>query len=196
MVGMQRISQPGDANERLTVDANISPLAEQKYGQIMSLLGPNLKTLNHLLHANRRDFAGPVTLEAEGLPVHDVAEYTGFPEMLEGRVKTLHPTIHGGILADRSKPEHLEAIAEYGIRPIDLVCVNLYPFAAVVAKPDVALEDAIENIDIGGPAMIRSAAKNHTGVIVVVHPTDYTDLLAEQLVEVGPRQACLPRDCV
>ena len=114
-----------------------------------------------------------------GLPVQNVSEVTGFPEMLEGRVKTLHPAVHGGLLADRSKPEHLAAIAEHHIAPIDLVCVNLYPFAATVAKPGVALEDAIENIDIGGPAMIRSAAKNHTGVLVVVSPDDYAPLLAE-----------------
>jgi phosphoribosylaminoimidazolecarboxamide formyltransferase / IMP cyclohydrolase len=119
------------------------------------------------------------------IPVTDVSEVTQFPEMLEGRVKTLHPAVHGGILADRNKPPHLDAIAEQGIRPIDLVCVNLYPFGAVVAKPDVTLEEAIENIDIGGPAMIRSAAKNHTGVVVVVHPTDYMDLLAEMEANEG-----------
>ncbi len=114
-----------------------------------------------------------------GLPVQNVSEVTGFPEMLEGRVKTLHPAVHGGLLADRSKPEHLAAIAAHDIAPIDLVCVNLYPFAATVAKSGVTLEDAIENIDIGGPAMIRSAAKNHTGVLVVVSPDDYAPLLAE-----------------
>src|SRR5580693_5379344 len=113
-------------------------------------------------------------LTQAGLPVTNVSDITGFPEMLEGRVKTLHPAVHGGILADRSKPDHLAAIAEHGIERIDLVCVNLYPFAATVAKPGVKLEEAIENIDIGGPAMIRSAAKNHTGVIVVVHPADYS----------------------
>jgi phosphoribosylaminoimidazolecarboxamide formyltransferase/IMP cyclohydrolase len=118
-------------------------------------------------------------IAAAGLPVLNISEVTGFPEMLEGRVKTLHPKVHGGLLADRSKPEHMEVIAEHGIQPIDLVCVNLYPFAATVAKPGVALEDAIENIDIGGPAMIRSAAKNHTGVLVVVNPADYAELLTE-----------------
>src|SRR5579871_3067179 len=118
-------------------------------------------------------------LSKAGLPVTNVSDVTGFPEMLEGRVKTLHPAVHGGILADRAKPGHLDAIASHEIRPIDLVCVNLYPFAATVAKPDVTLEEAIENIDIGGPAMIRSAAKNHTGVIVVVHATDYPEVLAE-----------------
>ncbi len=118
-------------------------------------------------------------IAAAGLPVLNVSDVTGFPEMLEGRVKTLHPAVHGGLLADRSKPKHLEAIAAHAIQPIDLVCVNLYPFAATVAKPDVTLEDAIENIDIGGPAMIRSAAKNHTGVLVVVSPEDYAPLLEE-----------------
>ena len=99
--------------------------------------------------------------------------------MLEGRVKTLHPNVHGGILADRDKPDHMATIAEHGIGPIDLVVVNLYPFAATVAKPGVTLEDAIENIDIGGPSMVRSAAKNHHGVAIVVDPADYAPVLAE-----------------
>ncbi|MCS6777444.1 MAG: bifunctional phosphoribosylaminoimidazolecarboxamide formyltransferase/IMP cyclohydrolase [Chloroherpetonaceae bacterium] len=119
------------------------------------------------------------TLRDAQIPVTDVEQITGFPEMLDGRVKTLHPAVHGGILADRSKPDHLQAIAQQGIAPIDLVCVNLYPFTTTVARPDVTLEEAIENIDIGCPAMIRSAAKNHTSVIVVVHPEDYTALLTE-----------------
>lgn len=118
-------------------------------------------------------------LTAAEVPVRSIQEVTGFPEMLDGRVKTLHPAIHGGILADRSRPEHLEAIDAQAIRPIDLVCVNLYPFAATVAKPDVELAEAIENIDIGGPAMIRSAAKNHSGVVVVVSAEDYLSLLEE-----------------
>ncbi|HZP82007.1 MAG TPA: bifunctional phosphoribosylaminoimidazolecarboxamide formyltransferase/IMP cyclohydrolase [Chthonomonadaceae bacterium] len=118
-------------------------------------------------------------LASAGLPVTNISEITGFPEMLEGRVKTLHPKVHGGILADRAKSEHMNTIREFGIQPIDLVCVNLYPFAATVSKPGVTLEEAIENIDIGGPAMIRSAAKNHAGVLVVVHPADYAPLLAE-----------------
>ncbi len=118
-------------------------------------------------------------IAAAGLDVLNVSDVTGFPEMLEGRVKTLHPAVHGGLLADRAKPEHMKTIAEHGILPIDLVCVNLYPFAATVAKPGVTLEEAIENIDIGGPAMIRSAAKNHTGVLVVTSPADYAPLLAE-----------------
>ncbi|HEV2472890.1 MAG TPA: bifunctional phosphoribosylaminoimidazolecarboxamide formyltransferase/IMP cyclohydrolase, partial [Chthonomonadales bacterium] len=113
------------------------------------------------------------TLTGAGIPVTNVAEVTGFPEMLDGRVKTLHPAIHGGILADRSRAAHLDAISNAGIRKIDLICVNLYPFAATVSRPGVSIEDAIENIDIGGPAMIRSAAKNHQGVIVLVDNADY-----------------------
>ncbi len=119
------------------------------------------------------------TLANAGLDVLNVSDVTGFPEMLEGRVKTLHPGVHGGILADRSKPDHVAAIAAHDIQPIDLVCVNLYPFAATVADPDVTLEDAIENIDIGGPAMIRSAAKNHNHVLVIVDPADYDALILE-----------------
>ncbi len=118
-------------------------------------------------------------LAAAGIQVLAISEVTGFPEMLDGRVKTLHPAVHGGLLAEREKPEHMAVIAEHGIRTIDLVCVNLYPFAETVARPNVDLEAAIENIDIGGPAMIRSAAKNHASVIVVVHPEDYAAVLAE-----------------
>jgi phosphoribosylaminoimidazolecarboxamide formyltransferase/IMP cyclohydrolase len=118
-------------------------------------------------------------LEKEGVPVTEVSAHTGFPEMLDGRVKTLHPKIHGGILARREVPEHMAAIAQAGIEPIDLIVVNLYPFQATVADPDCRLEDAVENIDIGGPAMLRSAAKNHAGVAVVVDPADYARVLAE-----------------
>ncbi len=118
-------------------------------------------------------------LEKEGVPVTEVSAHTGFPEMLDGRVKTLHPKIHGGILARRDSHEHMAAIAQAGIEPIDLIVVNLYPFQATVADPDCRLEDAIENIDIGGPAMLRSAAKNHAGVAVVVDPADYARVLAE-----------------
>jgi phosphoribosylaminoimidazolecarboxamide formyltransferase/IMP cyclohydrolase len=113
------------------------------------------------------------------IPHVGISDVTQFPEMLDGRVKTLHPAIHGGILADRSKPEHLATIAEHGIRPIDLVIVNLYPFAQTVARPDVTFAEAIENIDIGGPSMVRSAAKNQAAVAVVVSPADYTSVLAE-----------------
>ncbi|MFU8849210.1 MAG: bifunctional phosphoribosylaminoimidazolecarboxamide formyltransferase/IMP cyclohydrolase [Opitutales bacterium] len=117
-------------------------------------------------------------LESEGIPVTEVSDYTGFPEMMEGRVKTLHPKIHGGLLARRDKADHMAAAAEHGIDMIDLVVVNLYPFEATVAKPDVSFELAIENIDIGGPSMLRSAAKNHASVSVVVDAADYDRVLA------------------
>ena len=118
-------------------------------------------------------------LEKEGLRVTEVSAHTGFPEMLDGRVKTLHPKIHGGILARRDQREHMAAIEEAGIAPIDLVVVNLYPFQATVADPDCTLENAIENIDIGGPALLRAAAKNHAGVAVVVDPADYAAVVEE-----------------
>lgn len=118
-------------------------------------------------------------LKSAGVSVASVSEITGFPEMLEGRVKTLHPSIHGGILADRSKESHMEALEEMGIKPIDLVVVNLYPFAETIKRPDVTREMAIENIDIGGPTMIRSAAKNHRGVVVVTDPSDYNVVMEE-----------------
>jgi phosphoribosylaminoimidazolecarboxamide formyltransferase/IMP cyclohydrolase len=114
-----------------------------------------------------------------GLKVTEVADYTGFPEMLDGRVKTLHPKIHGGLLARRDDPAHLHAIETAGIPPIDLLVVNLYPFESTVAKADCTLEDAIENIDIGGPAMVRSAAKNWRGVGVVTDAAQYTAVLNE-----------------
>ncbi|KAI3592436.1 IMP cyclohydrolase [Cupriavidus sp. U2] len=114
-----------------------------------------------------------------GLPVTEVADYTGFPEMLDGRVKTLHPKVHGGILARRDLPEHMAALAEHDIPTIDLLVVNLYPFQQTVAKDDCTLPDAIENIDIGGPTMLRSAAKNHRDVTVIVDPADYAVVLDE-----------------
>ncbi|MGN6702430.1 MAG: bifunctional phosphoribosylaminoimidazolecarboxamide formyltransferase/IMP cyclohydrolase, partial [Burkholderiaceae bacterium] len=114
-----------------------------------------------------------------GIPVTEVADYTGFPEMLDGRVKTLHPKVHGGILARRDFPEHVAALGEHGIPTIDMVVVNLYPFQQTVAKADCSLEDAIENIDIGGPAMLRSSAKNHKDVVVVCDPADYGRVLDE-----------------
>ncbi len=114
-----------------------------------------------------------------GLAVTEVAEITGFPEMLDGRVKTLHPGIHGGLLARRDLPEHMAALAQHGIATIDLLVVNLYPFAQATARPDCTLEDAIENIDIGGPAMLRAAAKNWTDVAVLIDPADYPRVLAE-----------------
>jgi phosphoribosylaminoimidazolecarboxamide formyltransferase/IMP cyclohydrolase len=114
-----------------------------------------------------------------GIPVTEVADYTGFPEMLDGRVKTLQPKVHAGILARRDLPEHVATLAAHGIPTIDLVVVNLYPFAATIAKPNCTLEDAIENIDIGGPTMVRAAAKNHGHVAIVTDPADYTSVLAE-----------------
>jgi phosphoribosylaminoimidazolecarboxamide formyltransferase/IMP cyclohydrolase len=114
-----------------------------------------------------------------GLPVTEVAAHTGFPEMLDGRVKTLHPTIHGGLLARRDLPEHMAALHTHGIATIDLLVVNLYPFEATVAKPGCTLEDAIENIDIGGPAMVRSAAKNWNDVAVLTDASQYAGVLAE-----------------
>jgi phosphoribosylaminoimidazolecarboxamide formyltransferase/IMP cyclohydrolase len=113
-----------------------------------------------------------------GLPVVPVSELTGFPEMMDGRVKTLHPAVHGGILARRDHPEDLEAMAAHGILPIDLVVVNLYPFEATVAREGVSRADAIEQIDIGGPSMVRSAAKNHGFVGIVTEPADYTVVLS------------------
>ncbi|MDD5365171.1 MAG: bifunctional phosphoribosylaminoimidazolecarboxamide formyltransferase/IMP cyclohydrolase [Gallionellaceae bacterium] len=124
-------------------------------------------------------------LREAGIPVIEVADYTGFPEMLDGRVKTLHPKIHGGILGRRDLPEHTEAMARYGIGNIDLVCVNLYPFVATVAKPGCTLEDAIENIDIGGPAMVRSSAKNHAFVTIVTDPADYATVIDEMKASGG-----------
>ncbi len=114
-----------------------------------------------------------------GLPVTEVAEHTGFPEMLDGRVKTLHPAIHGGLLARRDLPAHMAALQQHGIATIDLLVVNLYPFEATVAKPGCTLEDAIENIDIGGPAMVRSAAKNWQDVAVLTDASQYDEVLAE-----------------
>ncbi len=116
-------------------------------------------------------------LKAAGLPVKDVSEFTGFPEMLDGRVKTLHPKVHAGLLYLRGQVEHEEVMKKHGLLPIDLVCVNLYPFESTVAKPEVTFAEAIENIDIGGPTMLRSAAKNHAFVTVVTDPADYPRVL-------------------
>ena len=112
-------------------------------------------------------------LDSKGVNVTQVSDLTGSPEILEGRVKTLHPTIHGGILARRDVPSHISQLKQNGIDEIDVVVVNLYPFVDTVSKPDVELSEALENIDIGGPTMIRSAAKNFRDVIVVVDPSDY-----------------------
>ncbi|MDG4476922.1 IMP cyclohydrolase [Desulfobacterales bacterium RS19-109] len=114
-----------------------------------------------------------------GIKVKDVSEFTGFPEMLDGRVKTLHPKVHGGILAQKSNPDHLRQMQEHGLQAIDLVAVNLYAFEKTVANPDCTLGDAIENIDIGGPTMLRSSAKNFQDVTVIVDPADYPQVLAE-----------------
>ncbi len=123
-------------------------------------------------------------LREAGLAVKDISEHTGFPEMLDGRVKTLHPKVHGGLLYIRGNETHEAAVQAHGIAPIDLVVVNLYPFEATVAKPNVVLHDAIENIDIGGPSMLRSAAKNHDSVTVIVDPSDY-GVVAEQIQSGG-----------
>jgi phosphoribosylaminoimidazolecarboxamide formyltransferase/IMP cyclohydrolase len=119
------------------------------------------------------------TLVDAGIPAIEVSEYTGFPEMLEGRLKTLHPKVHGGLLAKRDNPQHMEALKKHGIQPIDMVVVNLYPFETVTAKPNVSFDEAIENIDIGGPTMLRSAAKNFKDVAVVVDPDDYNSIIEE-----------------
>jgi len=128
-------------------------------------------------------------LEKEGIAVTEVSAYTGFPEMLDGRVKTLHPKIHAGLLARRDDPGHLAALRGAGIPPIDLLVVNLYPFQATVADPDCSFEEAIENIDIGGPALLRAAAKNHAGVGVVVDPADYARVLEEMRSSGGISEA-------
>jgi phosphoribosylaminoimidazolecarboxamide formyltransferase/IMP cyclohydrolase len=118
-------------------------------------------------------------LRESGITVEDVSHYTGFPEMLDGRVKTLHPKIHGGLLGQRSNPEHVKKMEEHGIEPIDMIVVNLYPFEATVAKENCPLDEAIENIDIGGPTMLRSSAKNYPDVTVIVDPDDYKAVLEE-----------------
>jgi len=118
-------------------------------------------------------------LRDSGIPVVEVSAYTGFPEMLDGRVKTLHPKIHGGILGLRENPEHAAKMREHGIEPIDLVAVNLYPFEQTVARAGCTLEEAVEQIDIGGPCMIRASAKNYRYVTVVVDPADYPRVLRE-----------------
>jgi phosphoribosylaminoimidazolecarboxamide formyltransferase/IMP cyclohydrolase len=118
-------------------------------------------------------------LRESGVNVTDIAEHTGFAEMLDGRVKTLHPKIHGGILARRDMPAHVSALAATGIAPIDLVVVNLYPFGATVARPDCSFEQAIENIDIGGPAMVRSGGKEQSLVAVITDVRDYAPVLKE-----------------
>ncbi|MFN2463201.1 MAG: bifunctional phosphoribosylaminoimidazolecarboxamide formyltransferase/IMP cyclohydrolase [Candidatus Dormibacteria bacterium] len=124
-------------------------------------------------------------LSEAGVPVHSVSELTGFPEIMGGRVKTLHPGVHAAILANRAEPEHMRQLAEQGLEAIDVVAVNLYPFEATISKPGVGLAEAIENIDIGGPAMVRAAAKNHASVTIVVDPGEYPAVL-EELRAGGP----------
>jgi phosphoribosylaminoimidazolecarboxamide formyltransferase / IMP cyclohydrolase len=131
-------------------------------------------------------------LREAGLAVKDISEHTGFPEMLDGRVKTLHPKVHGGLLYIRGNETHEAAVRAHDIQPIDLVLVNLYPFEQTVAKPNVSLHDAIENIDIGGPSMLRSAAKNHDSVTVIVDPADYAEV-ARQISETGQTTLALRR---
>ena len=114
-----------------------------------------------------------------GIKVTDVSDHTGFPEMMNGRVKTLHPKIHGGLLGLRSNPEHVAVMKEHGITNIDMVVVNLYPFKEAISKADCTFQNAIENIDIGGPAMLRSAAKNFESVTVIIDPMDYESVLKE-----------------
>ncbi len=118
-------------------------------------------------------------LTAAGVPIKEVSDFTGFPEMLDGRVKTLHPKVHGGILGIRTRPEHAQAMKTHGILPIDMVVVNLYAFEKTVSRPDCSLADAIENIDIGGPTLLRAAAKNYPFVTVITDPADYSAVIEE-----------------
>ena len=134
-------------------------------------------------------------LKAAGLPVVEVAEHTGFPEMMDGRVKTLHPKIHGGLLANRAVKEHLASAQQHGIDLIDLVVVNLYPFEATADKASSTTADKIEKIDIGGPSMLRSAAKNHDSVTVLVDPADYARCLSEMDVHNGDTTLAFRQRC-
>jgi phosphoribosylaminoimidazolecarboxamide formyltransferase/IMP cyclohydrolase len=148
----------------------------------------------HALGVEMLSTGGTAKLLADaGLPVTQVSDYTGFPEMLDGRVKTLHPKIHGGLLGRRDVPAHVAAMQQHGIEPIDLVVVNLYPFRETIAKPGTTLEEAIEQIDIGGPSMLRSAAKNHASVTVLVDPDDYVPVLAEMRAAGGEVSAATNR---
>jgi phosphoribosylaminoimidazolecarboxamide formyltransferase/IMP cyclohydrolase len=118
-------------------------------------------------------------LRDAGISVKEVSEYTGFPEMLDGRLKTLHPKIHGGLLSRRNNPKDMEEIQKHGIDTIDMVVVNLYPFEETISRPGVTFDEAIENIDIGGPTMLRSASKNFQDVAVIVNPADYKKIIRE-----------------
>lgn len=124
-------------------------------------------------------------LAQAGINIKEVADFTGFPEMLDGRVKTLHPKVHGGILAIRTRAEHVEAMNLHGIVPIDMVVVNLYAFEKTVANPSCTLEDAVENIDIGGPTLLRAAAKNYPFVTVLTDPSDYVEVIKEMTESQG-----------
>ncbi len=117
------------------------------------------------------------TIRQADIPCLDVSEITGFPEMMDGRVKTLHPRIHGGLLALRDDQEHMATLAQHQIHPIDIVCVNLYPFAETIAQPGCTFAEAIENIDIGGPTLLRSAAKNHQSIYVLSSPAQYPEAI-------------------
>ena len=139
------------------------------FARELSALGTRLVSTGGTLNA----------LKEAGLEVSSVSELTGFPEILDGRVKTLHPVIHAGILARRDRKEHMEELGRRGILPIDLVAVNLYPFEATVCRPGCTLEEAVENIDIGGPSMLRAAAKNHEGVVAVCDPKWYAPIIDE-----------------
>lgn len=123
-------------------------------------------------------------LAQAGIPITEVSAFTGFPEMLDGRVKTLHPKIHGGILGIRTNPDHAAAMEKHGIQPIDMVVVNLYAFEKTVARPDCTLAEAVENIDIGGPTLLRAAAKNYPFVTVITDPADYA-VVQEEMARTG-----------
>lgn len=125
------------------------------------------------------------TVAASGVKIKEVSEFTGFPEMLDGRVKTLHPKVHGGILGIRSNPDHAEAMKKHGIEPIDMVVVNLYAFEKTISDPSCSLANAIENIDIGGPTLLRAAAKNYPFVTVITEPEDYRILIEEMKANNG-----------
>ena len=135
-------------------------------------------------------------LRDAGIGVVEVSDYTGFPEMLDGRLKTLHPKIHGGLLSRRGHPKDMEDIKKHDIKPIDMVVVNLYPFEETISKPSVTFEEAIENIDIGGPTMLRAASKNFQDVAVVVDPEDYETVLKEMRAargEISKEQSSISR---
>ncbi|MBU6413398.1 MAG: bifunctional phosphoribosylaminoimidazolecarboxamide formyltransferase/IMP cyclohydrolase [Planctomycetes bacterium] len=134
-------------------------------------------------------------LTQAGIPVTPIDAVTQFPEMMDGRVKTLHPKVHGGLLAVRNNPAHVAAMKEHGIAPIDLVCINLYPFEATIAKPNVTLHDAVENIDIGGPSMVRSAAKNSNHVLILTSPAQYAATISALAENLGQTTLALRRSC-